>query len=576
MDINQFVQPNNPTYEERDYMLKSALYEEGRLEDYPNLKELLGPPIDITNIMPPGSAKGIKVGIIGGGLAGLSSAFELRKLGFDITVFEKQKERVGGRVYTYFFNRYKNTYGELGAMRIPVSSGTTWHYIDIFGLETRPFLQENKNGFIYVRNIRVRNDPEGINVMKYIYPQFNLTAFERSKPWQELLTYALEWEFRNLDTNTRKELLQIKKLYSPHIRELGALTTRKIMEYRLSEGAIELLSYLSFITGDFYYSSYIEILQDIYTLNTVYRYYIKGGIYNLPQSFYNSLMDKNPKQYPCILSSDLGKVNWKSGQTVSGIYRIDDDNKRVRISFRDEKSSEVNSEDFDYVICTIPFSSLRNVEIYPKFSPEKMQAIKEIGYLPTQKTLLLCNNSFWEKGNENEQIIGGSSSTDLLISSIWYPNNHYDKMSGPNGKGIYKMHYNDMSWKNPGVLLASYNLSLDAIRLGNMDEKEKVELVKRQVEKVHGFKRGYLDSVVDSYRTILWEKEQGFYGGVANYLPGQQSLFAYAAEHPEYDDRVYFAGEHISQTHAWMQGALNTGMKASNRIAEHYKYYRVK
>ncbi len=91
MEINEFIQPNNPTYEERDDMLKSALEEAGRIEDYNNIKELLGPQADITKIISPGKGKGTKVGIIGGGVAGLSSAFELRKLGFNITILKNKK-----------------------------------------------------------------------------------------------------------------------------------------------------------------------------------------------------------------------------------------------------------------------------------------------------------------------------------------------------------------------------------------------------------------------------------------------------------------------------------------------------
>lgn len=74
------------------------------------------------------------------------------------------------------------------------------------------------------------------------------------------------------------------------------------------------------------------------------------------------------------------------------------------------------------------------------------------------------------------------------------------------------------------MLLASYNLNLDAVRLGNMDEKIRVELVKRQVEQVHGLSRGYLDSIVESYKTIEWDHEQGFYGGISHYKEQQQSL----------------------------------------------------
>ncbi|ACA43772.1 FAD-dependent oxidoreductase [Clostridium botulinum] len=567
MEINEFIQPNNPTYEERDNMLKSALEEVERIEDYNNIKELLGPQEDITNIIPPGRGKGIKVGIIGGGVAGLSSAFELRKLGFNITIFEEQKERVGGRIYTYYFDKDKKMYGELGAMRIPVSHGATWHYIDTFGLETRPFVQENENGIIYIRNKRARNDPEGRSVMKNIYPEFNLSTSEKNISWQEILSYALESELYKLDTSTRKELLQIKKEYSPKIKELGAISTRKVMTGKgLSEGAIELLSYLAPLIGYLYYGSYIENLQDQYIVNDYYRYYIKGGLSKLPISFYNSLISKNPKEYISISNSNLGKVKWMNGRTVTGIYKIDEKNK-VRIKYREGKSLETYCEDFDYIICAIPFSSLRSVEIHPMFTPEKMQAIKELGYEAAQKTLFLCNNSFWEEGNKNERIIGGSSKTDLIISSIWYPNNHLSK-----NKKKHKKHKNYKSWSNQGVLLASYNLNLDAVRLGNMDDKILVELVKRQVEQVHDLSRGYLNSIVESYKTIEWDHEQGFYGGISHYREEQQNLFAYASEQPEYDERVYFAGEHISQTHAWIQGALSTGMKAANRIAEHYKY----
>ena len=137
----KYIQPINPTDEERHKMLMITLEEANRTEDFDNLVELLSPPKDITTIGAPGSCKGIKVGIIGGGIAGLSSAFELRKLGFDVTIFEMQENRIGGRIYTHYFDKDKRVYGELGAMRIPVDHETTWHYINTFGLKTRPFIQ---------------------------------------------------------------------------------------------------------------------------------------------------------------------------------------------------------------------------------------------------------------------------------------------------------------------------------------------------------------------------------------------------------------------------------------------------
>src|SRR6516162_5363569 len=49
--------------------------------------------------LPPESGKGIKIVILGAGIAGLTAGYELRKAGFDITILEA-RDRVGGRNWT--------------------------------------------------------------------------------------------------------------------------------------------------------------------------------------------------------------------------------------------------------------------------------------------------------------------------------------------------------------------------------------------------------------------------------------------------------------------------------------------
>ena len=192
MATNQkYIQPMNPTYEERLKMLKMALEEGNHPEDFDNLVKGLSMPYDITKINLTEDYRGMKIGIIGAGIAGLSSAFELRKLGFNIKIIETEDNRIGGRIYTHYFDKEKKLYGELGAMRIPISHEMVWHYIDLFGLKTRPFIQNNDNSIIYVRDIRAKNDPEGKSVMEKIYPEFDLTPKERNTSWQELIAYAL-------------------------------------------------------------------------------------------------------------------------------------------------------------------------------------------------------------------------------------------------------------------------------------------------------------------------------------------------------------------------------------------------
>lgn len=74
--------PNNPINKERHTMAKATLNAKDCPEDFKYIKILLSPQPEIITIAKPGQFKGI----IGCGLAGLTTAFELKKLGLDVTV----------------------------------------------------------------------------------------------------------------------------------------------------------------------------------------------------------------------------------------------------------------------------------------------------------------------------------------------------------------------------------------------------------------------------------------------------------------------------------------------------------
>ncbi len=477
------IQPSNPTDEERHSMLKLALEEVGRIEDYYNLIELLSPPKDITTILSPGQCKGLNVGIIGGGIAGLSAAFELRKLGFDITIFEQQKERIGGRIYTYYFDKNKRYYGELGAMRIPVSHEATWKYINQFKLRTTPFVQNNDNAFIYVRNKRAINDPDGRSVMEKIYPEFNLAPWERQEPWQKLVSYGLGASLLQISPDIRRELLQNKKNYSPEIDYFDSISIRRELEERgLSEGAIELISCIATFSGWLYDNSYIESLQEQYAVDDAFRYQIDGGMVNLPLAMYRSLKSLNPKEYKNISENQLGKITWNNGTRVKGIYKNNEDN-TVILEYSSEGEMTTSRKSFDFVVCTIPFSSLRNVIVYPMFSTGKMQAIKEVNYIAGQKTIFMCNEKFWEEGGPSKAIIGGASYTDLPVGSIWFPSYNIEyNIADLESQVIPSVRREYKSYEGAGVLMASYNLARDAVRLGNLEPITRLEWIKTQVD----------------------------------------------------------------------------------------------
>lgn len=548
--LNQVI---NPTNEQRHEMIRNSLVTAGRPEDYEYIVKLLSPPADITNYASPGEMKGVKIGVIGGGLAGLSAAFELRKLGADITILEANENRIGGRVYTYYFDSEGKYYNEFGAHRIPVTHETTWHYINLLGLNTRPLSVRQRNNFLYVHNTRLRTSD---SIEQMLYPLYDLTPQERSTPWSELDDYAFLYLMMQLPPDIRSELIQILPEYSPEYLTLTKYTVRQTLEnLGLSQGAISLISGVNPGTGALLNVSYDEITHEEYTLDYRNTYNIEGGIVNLPYAFIQSLLAGNPTQYQNIPVSQLGTVTYKPGQTVSGIYQSPYNN-QIILTHRNVRNLTRAAEIFDYVVCAIPYSTLREVEIKPYFSNIKMQAILEFNYINSQKTLFMCNKRFWEQDTDYGRMVGGFSQTDLPIQSIFYPGDH-----------ILCPDVSSCSPYEPGALVASYNYHLNSTRVGNMEESLRYRLIKRNVEEVHGLPRGFLDSIVEDHKTVVWDNEPNNRGAFAMTLPGQKKLFAYEMLKPEFNQRVYFAGEHLSTKHGWMQGALYTGKEAANQLA---------
>jgi monoamine oxidase len=553
------TQPDNPNANDRYSLFYNAIMEKGWPEDFNQILSLMSPPPAITSYARPGEFKGIKVGIIGGGLAGLSAAFELRKLGCDITIYDALEDRVGGRVYTYYFDREKNLYHEFGPMRIPVSHQTVWHYLKLFNLPTRPFIQNNPNAYVYLRKTRVRNDSQGLNVMRYIYPKYNLNNWERNTSWQKLLSIGMESHLLSAFPQERAEILQVKPFYSSKALMWSDKTSLNMMESTgLTQEAISLTaSFLPLLYSNLY-NSYIDFIQETYPADLAYLYEIPGGFVRLPKAFYKALMNPNPEcEYEGIKSDCLGKVSYKAGYWVDGIHF---DNNKVKLKYKLFKRQGAGEESFDYVVCAIPFSTLRTVNIDPLFSNIKMRAIREVYYTPSQKSLLLCRERFWEK----DGIIGGGSVTDLPIATIWYPSDHAKYINNPD---LFQSQLENIPWKQPGVIVGSYNFGLDTTRLTNQPGKNILEQLKNEIETVHGLQKGYLNKIVEGYKTVNWNEEPTFRGALCFFSEEQKKLFSYGMALPEYNGRVFFAGEHISAVHRWMQGALQSGMQAANDLA---------
>lgn len=526
-------EPLNPSDEIRHMLLKESLKSYNREEDLENIIRFTSPPPPITTILPEMSLKGKKIGIIGAGVAGLSCAYELRKLGCDITILEGDKNRIGGRIYTYQFG--DGYYGEIGAMRIPVSHETTWHYINELKLNTNPFIQNSENNILYVNNLRFHGLDIDKEVQEKLYPSFNVPS--NTMPLSELLLYVYNQPILNIPKNIRPYIISIRENYPKLININSHTNFREICKtLGLNNNQINLIYSVIGADSGFFYLSFLEILKEYYPASFTYLYEITGGFYKLPYAFYEAFQKND---------DSLGKVNIKMARRVTDIF---DKQNKVILRYLNQFTNNFQEEEFDKVICAIPFSTLRLININPLFSNQKMAAIRQINYVPSQKTIILFKERFWEKTKNQELILGGRIFTDLPITTTWFPSHHF------NGNG--------------GVLIASYNSNLDATRVSNLDEPIRLYTILRNLEEAIGLPNKYLDDKVINHFTLNWNTNDLSLGGFSKYYIEQNELFAHASCTPEYNNKVFFAGEHIGPSHGWVQSALLSGTTAANQIAK--------
>ena len=112
----------------------------------------------VTSVVLNGPAK--KVLILGAGMAGLVAAYELSKLGHDVTILEA-RTRPGGRVHTLREPFADGLYAEAGAARIPDNHELTLRYVKEFNLELEPFYPRRLNAVRFDRGRREEGPIDG-------------------------------------------------------------------------------------------------------------------------------------------------------------------------------------------------------------------------------------------------------------------------------------------------------------------------------------------------------------------------------------------------------------------------------
>jgi monoamine oxidase len=448
-----------------------------------------------------------RVIVIGAGLAGLCAAYELSARGHDVAVIEAQT-RVGGRVQTLRNPFADRLFAEAGASRIPAFHDLTVRYVRQFGLKLIPFEPGGLPSIRYAYGQRMEvlsgapfEWPSGIPAnekrltpdeirSRYISPLVD----EISNP------FSLEQvpkRLRQYDRVTRDEYLRSRGVSDAalHMMNLGTTPVARFRSFLdvLYENAVE---------RDLRHRAGIEQVSYLK---------IDGGNDLLPISFGERL---------------VGRI--RLGCTVKS---IEHDARGVRVAVQSGES--VASLEGSYVICAIPFSTLRSINFSPVLSSEKRSVIDALPYENVMRIYLQSRERYWVREG-----FSGFAETD-------HPGEIWDSTFGQSG--------------TRGILM-SYSRGLKARELGIQSEAEQLLYGLKTVEQVYPgmykyYERGFVKS---------WDHDPWARGAISYLLPGQ--VFSLQPHIARPEGRIHFAGEHASSLRGWMQGALESGRRTAAEI----------
>ena len=445
--------------------------------------------------------------VVGAGIAGLCAAYELSASGHDVTVLEAQNVP-GGRVHTLRAPFADGLYAEAGASRIPTSHDLTLGYARLFGLPLVPFAPTDVPSIRYAYGQRTRIVPEAAFEWPTGVPakQKRMTPPEVRRRYIDALAdqitrpFAGDWmpaSLKQYDGITRDEYLRSEGI-SEAARRMMNLGSTPVARFR----------------------SFLDVLHEIAVNRELRRragadseqlLKIDGGNDRLPYAFAARLSERI--RYECA------------------VLRIEQDAKGARVFFSNGGSN--HSVQAGYVVCAIPFSTLRNVEFSPPLTAAKRAAIDRLPYHSATRIYLQSRARYWV-----EDGLSGFADTDFPME-VW------DSTYGQQGaRGI----------------LTSFIQGPKAREVGRSSRLEQLRFGLKTIEDVYpGIRNNYEDGFVK-----VWDRDPWARGAVSYLLPGQVLSLEPHIARPE--GRIHFAGEHASSLRGWMQGAFESGIRAASEV----------
>jgi monoamine oxidase len=484
--------------------------------------------------LPADFGKGKKVVILGAGIAGMVSAYELRKAGFEVIILEA-RSRPGGRNWSVrngskveFTDGTTQTcdwqdggYLNAGPARIPSIHTHILNYCHELGVPLEVEINTSRSALMQAD---VLNGGKAVQQRQVIHDTRGYLA--------ELLSKAINKH--TLDDELSKEdsarLLEFLSGFGD-LNESGRYVGTPRAGFITPRGAgpseavlHKPLNFHELLAADFSVGEFYE--EQIDWQATMFQPI--GGMDRIPYGFAKSL--GNLIHYECPVT----EITTSESSTT--------------IAYT--KSGTPQTLTADFCICTIPISVLAKTK--NNFSPETQQAFNGIPFTALFK-VAWESPRFWERENN---IYGGISFLHDTVDILWYPT---DKLFSPTGVVVAGF---GSEREDVGGLGLGGTSNFKPTAFGALPTMQaKFDASRAAVEKLHPGRSSLLSKPI----YVSWSKIPYSLGCFANnHLPGTEPAYA-QLEKPQ--GRTYFAGDYLSHLVGWQEGAALSAHHAIERIA---------
>lgn len=493
----------------------------------------------------PDAVHGTEVAVVGGGLSGIVTAYELMKLGLRPVVHEP--DQIGGRLRSVAFDGHPGVVAEMGAMRFPASSTALFHYIDAAGLATEPFPNP-----LAPQTPSTVLDLKGQTVYAERFEDLPEVYHRVAAAWTQALRDGARADEVQQAVRDR-DVPRLKAVWNDLVARLDDQTFYGFLAGSPSFASFrdrELFGQVGFGTGGWdtdFPNSILEILRVVFTAADDDHRSIVGGCQQLPQRLWDAAPD-------C--------AHWPAGTTlaslhpggaplpgVTGLRRTAGD--RITVTSADGQIRSYTAA----VFTAQSWMLLSRVQCDEALFPsEHWTAIERTHYMGSSKLFALVDRPFWL----DRDPVTGRHLMSMTLS---------DRMT----RGTYLL---DHGPDRPGLICLSYTWADDSLKWLPLSTAERLEVMLASLREVYpgvDLRRHIVATPV----SVSWEAERDFMGAFKANLPGhyryQERLFSHFVQDRLPADRrgLFLAGDDVSWTAGWAEGAVQTALNAVWGVVHH-------